>query len=270
MEVLYIDSLFFLSLITDYLLCLAAGRICGLRLKRLRYFLAALFGSAYAVAVFLPGLGTLASPVMKLSAGLVMGLIAYGSERRPLRCTAVFFAVSAAFAGMLWAVSLASGSPFGYAALDTKTLVLSFALCYAAGRLLLAGRGRTAEKKHAAVRAVFLGRTAEFTALLDTGNTLTDPATGAPVMLACPQALKAIFRENTELFSASPVELLELAAHLPELRGKLRLIPYSAVGVSGLLPVFRPEALFIDNAPDKERLIAVSPDAAGDGFDAIL
>ena len=30
MQVIYIDSLFCLSLLTDYLLCLTVGRLCGL------------------------------------------------------------------------------------------------------------------------------------------------------------------------------------------------------------------------------------------------
>ena len=271
MEVLYIDSLFFLSLLTDYLLCLAAGRLCSLRLKRARYWLAALFGAVYAVAVFLPGLGFLSTPVIKLSAGLVMGLIAFGDQRSPLRCTAVLFAVSAAFGGAIWSISLASGSPFGgTAALDVKTLVLAFALCYFFGRLIFRYRAKLPEQERVEIQVEFLGRSAAFTALLDTGNSLSDPATGAPVMLACPKALKPLFRENTDLFSVSPVELIELAAHIPELRGKLRLVPYAAVGASGLLPVFRPESLSVDGKPNKELLIAVSPDAAGDGFDAIL
>lgn len=271
MEVLYIDELFFLSLLTDYLLCLAAGRLCGLRLRRRRYFFAALLGAAYAVAVFLPGLGPLASPWGKLAAGLLMGFIAYGAETGPLRCTAAFFAVSAAFGGALWALSLAAGSSPGPGpALDMKTLALAFALCYAAGSLLLRCRLKLAEKKRVPVRAELLGRTAEFMALVDTGNSLSDPATGAPVMLACPRALRPLFRENTGLFSAGAVELLELAERVPELKGRLRLVPYSAVGASGLLPAFRPESLTVDGEPDRERLIAVSPDAAGDGFDAIL
>ena len=56
MKYIYIDSLFVLSIFTDYLLCLAAGRFCGLYLRRWRYLLAALFGAVYSVCVFLPGL----------------------------------------------------------------------------------------------------------------------------------------------------------------------------------------------------------------------
>lgn len=68
MKILYADSLFALSLLTDYLLCLSAGRLCGLTLRRGRYLAAAALGAVYAVAVFLPGLGWLALPVMQLVA----------------------------------------------------------------------------------------------------------------------------------------------------------------------------------------------------------
>lgn len=270
MEIVYIDQLFLVNLVSDYLLCLAAGRVMGLRLRRRRYFLAALLGALYAVAVYLPGLGFLALPGTKLASGLAMGLIAYGGERRPLRCTAAFFAVSAAFGGALWAVSMASGGG-GRAYLDTRVLVLSFALCYGAGSLLFRCVGKLPTRRRVTVRAVFLGRKAEFTALVDTGNGLSDPATGAPVLIASPRALKPLFRENTELFSAlSPLELMELSAQLPELRGRLRLVPYTAVGSSGLLPAFRPESLTVDGKADRDRLIAVSAGAVGEGFEAVI
>lgn len=270
MKTVYIDSLLLLNLAADYLLCLAAARICALQLKRRRYFLAALFGAAYAAASVLPGLFFLSRAYFKLPAGLIMGLIAYGSERSPLRCTAVFFGVSAAFGGALWALSLASGGD-GQAVLSMKSLLLSFALCYAAFRLIFRRRAALAEKRLVKVAAEFMGRKTEFTALLDTGNSLSDPATGAPVMVACSHALKPLLRENAALFSQmQPVELMELCAGIPELRGRLRLIPYTAVGAEGLLPVFRPDRASLDGREEKGLLIAVSDSASGDGFEAIV
>ena len=272
MKIIYIDALFFIDLAADYVLCLAAARVCGLRLKRRRYLLASLLGAAYSAAVFLPGLGFLSRPVFKLAAGLLMGLTAFGAERRPFRCAGVLLAMSAAFGGVLWALSLCSGGGLENGiSLSVRDLLLSFAICYAALSLLLRFKGKAAAKSKAEVRAVFLGRETRFTALVDTGNSLTDPATGAPVMLACAHALKPLFMENAALLSAlSPVELLEFCAALPELRGRFRLVPYSAVGTSGLLPAFRPEELFIDEREDKELLIALSESAAGDGFEGIL
>ena len=55
MEIVYIDSLFLLNFIIDYLLLLAVGKICALPLRRWRMLLGALWGAVYAVlAVLLP------------------------------------------------------------------------------------------------------------------------------------------------------------------------------------------------------------------------
>ena len=271
MEILYIDALFFLNLLADYLLCLSAGRVCGLVLRRKRYLLAALLGAVYAVAVYLPGLGFLASPPLRLAAGILMGLAAFGAERRPLRCTAVLLAVSAAFGGALWALSLAAGGSGGFIPLSGRMLLLAFALCYAGLRLLFRLRGKVGERRLVSVSVGFLGRESRFTAMLDTGNGLTDPLSGERVLVACPHALRGCLREHTELFAAlPPVELLEVCAEIPELRGKLRLLTYTALGGGGLLPVFRPDSLLIDGKAGPPLLIGVSPQAAGEEFEAIL
>ena len=128
MKYIYIDSLFFLSLFTDYLLCLITGRFCGLYLKRFRYLMAALFGAAYSVCVFLPGLSFLALPIMELVSAGIMGLIAFGGEARLLRCIGVFLALSATFGGVIWALTLHAGAA---PALDLRLLFACFTLCYA-------------------------------------------------------------------------------------------------------------------------------------------
>ena len=272
MEVIYIDSLFFMNLVTDYLLVLAAARISGLALKRIRYALAALFGAAYSVAVFLPGLNFLSGAVWKLVFGLAVGLIAFAPERRPLRCVAVFMAVSAAFGGALWALSMAGGGlGDGRTQMSMKPLLASFTLCYAAGNLIFRCRGLLMDKRRVSVRLSFLGREAVFIALADTGNVLSDPISGAPVMVVCPHALRPVFRDYICLFSElEAVETVECAQQIPELRGRLRLIPYSAVGSAGLLPVFRADKISLDGAESSALLIAVSQNAAGDGFEAII
>ena len=57
MTVVYVDSVFVLNGLMDYLLLLVTARLAGIPLRRRRYLLAALAGAAYAVAVFLPGMG---------------------------------------------------------------------------------------------------------------------------------------------------------------------------------------------------------------------
>lgn len=260
MPIIYVDRYFLLNLLIDYLLCLLSARVCGLVLKRWRYALAALIGAAYAVLTLLPGLRFLGGAVGKLAAAGLMAAAAFGGEARALRCGAVFFCVSAAFGGALWALSLAGGYPV----FDTRVLILSFALCYAGLELLFRSRARLPDRPRCEVRLRLGGRESRFMALVDTGNTLSDPATGAPVMLACAHALAPLF-PGVDL-AADPVTLTAL----PRLVGRFRLIPYSSVGGRGLLPVFRPEHLAVGGEERRDLLVAVSPAAQGDGFEGLI
>lgn len=269
MEIVYVDRLFLLNMLADYLLCLVSARVCGLVFKRRRYLLAALLGALYAVAALLPGLRFLASAPGVLLAAAAMALIAFGAERRPLRCGGVFLAVSAAFGGAVWAVSLSSGAPPG-AAVSGRVLLLSFALCYAAVSLLFARRMKLADRARVEVRLRVGARECRFMALLDSGNALADPVTGAAVMLVSPRALQRALPEAALFRGADPVSELQQAARIPALAGRFRLIPYAAVGAAGLLPVFRPDALTVDGREEGELLVAVSPSAAGEGFEGIV
>ena len=106
MTVVYLDVLFLLNLVVDYLLLHAAARITGEPVSRLKIGLGALLGGGYAGAVFLPGMMWLSHPVCKICSGVVMILIAFGASRRLLRLTLVFFAVSAALGGVILALQL--------------------------------------------------------------------------------------------------------------------------------------------------------------------
>ncbi len=265
MEVIYIDSLFFLNLVIDYFLCLAAAQVCSVRLRRGRYALAALFGAAYAAAVYLPRLGFLSAPWAKLISGLIMALIAFGAEERPWRCALVLLGVSAAFGGFIWAIGLAGGYP----AFDMRTLFLSFALCYALMGLVFRARAKLSAKPHADVTLRLGTREARFRALVDTGNCLKDPVSGTEVIVVCPHAAAALLGANAALLELDAVAFTEAASVLPELRGRLRLIPYSAIGGGGMLAAIRPDSAEIDGRA-RSVLAAVSPDASGDGYEGIV
>jgi len=53
--VIYLDTLFFLNAVMDYLLLLCSARLAGEQLHRPRMALGAAFGGAYAAAAVLPG-----------------------------------------------------------------------------------------------------------------------------------------------------------------------------------------------------------------------
>lgn len=266
MEILYLDLWFALNLLCDYLLCLLTARAAGLYLRRRRYLLAALLGAAGAAAAYLPGFGFFAQGGGKLLLGAGMAAIAFGSERRPLRCALLFFAVAAAFGGAL-SLLLGPGPP----RLSLRALLFSFLFCYGVGALLFRCHSLLQEQQAARVRLEQGGGTACFRALRDTGNRLRDPVSGASVLVASPEALKGVLGENAALFSAlDPVSLLALSPQIPELPA-LRLLSFSSLGRErGLLPAFRPARLWIDGRERRDVLVAVSPQASGEGYEAIL
>ena len=109
MTVVYADSVFLLNMAMDYVLFLGTARLAGLTLQRKRYVLAALLGGAYAAAVFLPGLEFMGAPSVKIAAGILLSLVAFGGEKKLLRLILILFGISCAMAGGVLGLSLVAG-----------------------------------------------------------------------------------------------------------------------------------------------------------------
>lgn len=274
MTVIYVDTLFLLNVLVDYLLLLCAARLAGEPLKRLRFALGAVLGGGYAVAIFLPGLGFLERPACRLAAAVLMVLAAFWGSRRLGRQVLIFFALSCAFAGGVLAISMMGGQGLSlnrgviYSGMDLKIVLLSAAGCYAVLSLLLQKAVRytsfTGELK--AVRLELEDRTVELTALTDTGNTLTDPVTGQGVMVAEGERLLPLFAASQ---CPSVQELRDPAGALERLTGAgghFRLLPYRAVGVDrGLLLGVRVDRAVVDGEDRGAMVVALSPTPVSDG-----
>lgn len=280
MTVIYIDSVFVLNALMDYLLLLCAARFAGLPLRRGRYVLAALAGGAYAAAVFLPGLGFLAQTPVKLAAGVLLGLIAYGGEEKLLRLLLLFFAVSCAMAGCVLGLGLLAGGGVPavngvfYTNVDAKALAVAGTAAYAVLSVVFrAAAGHGVRGELLPVRVSIAGRTAELTALWDTGSGLRSPD-GRPVLVTAPGALDAALpRAAAELLRRkgleAPEELLEpLRDAAPALRP--RLTPYRAVGTAGgLLLAIRTDWTEINGTRYPGLTAALAPAALGAGYAAL-
>lgn len=274
MTVIYVDTLFLLNALVDYLLLLCAARLAGEPLKRLRFALGAVLGGGYAVAIFLPGLGFLERPACRLAAAVLMVLAAFWGSRRLGRQVLIFFALSCAFAGGVLGISMLGGQGLSlnrgviYSGMDLKIVLLSAAGCYAVLSLLLQKAVRhtsfTGELK--AVRLELGERTVELTALTDTGNTLTDPVTGQGVMVAEGERLLPLFAVSQR---PSVQELRDPAGALERLTGAgghFRLLPYRAVGVDrGLLLAVRVDRAVVDGEDRGAMVVALSPTPVSDG-----
>lgn len=269
MTVVYIDSLFVLNLIINYLLLLTSAKIIGTPARRLRMLAGALFGALYAVAVWLPGLAFLNNPAFKLLSGLAIVAISFAGSRYFLRKAVVFFAVSVALGGSVFAISLLAygfAPPGGalYLPIDVKTLLLTAGISYALMSLIFRRAGRHSGRDMTAVRVEVGGHSTALTALLDSGHTLTDPMTGFPVLV-----VDGSLSDRLLGFPLPEGALQFPADKLSELEGKpvrFRLMPYRAVGVEcGFLLAFKPDSVSVRNKTYKNILVALSPTPVSDG-----
>ncbi len=264
MKTVYVDEMFLLNLTIDYFIILATAKLCALPLKRIRFGISAAVGALYSVLLLLQPFQFLASPVMKLVLGFLMTIMAFGIEIKIFKAFLAFLAVSAAFGGAVYAASILAGNNTGdglFIKASMRVLLLSFALCYFVLTLVFKRFGKKYAREIHSVKVTLCGRTAEFKALRDTGNGLYDPISGLPVMIVgINEAGKLLPEGLKEALKIGVPEFIEALDGEEALRSKFRLVPYSAVGLKmALLPVFRPEGLWLDGKEDRNTLVGISP-----------
>lgn len=271
MQVIYLDTLFLLNGIVDYVLLLASARVAGEPLSRGRFLLGAILGGGYAVAIFL--FPFLTGGGYKLLVFLLMMLVAYGKSEKLLRQILIFLALSAGLAGGILAIVLTGGEGLTlqggvlYSSMDLKIVLLSASICYALVTTVFQNFATHTKASGELVSVSFqlFGQEVDCLAMVDTGNTLKDPISGLPVLVVETKTLSALFpapfpKEKSGL----PYELMSHYKEHP-IAQRMRLIPYQAVGVQGLLLVLKMDQITLNQQVIPSTLVGLSPTPVSDG-----
>lgn len=264
--VIYVDSLILLNLIVNYLLLLAAAKISGVIFSRIRLLLAAAFGALYAAAVLFPGFYFLSGLAGKTVMCFVMTSIAFGLNKKTVKLALMTWGISLAFAGAAIVVSLMGGNLLAnisvlYVPVDMKTLLLVTAAVYVVLSYVYKKTASRFSRSLGIAEISALGNQVHLKYLSDTGNSLTDPMTNAPVTVATMDVLKRISGVEPD---NDPVMLLQkLKSRYPE--AKTRLIPFSTIGNSGgLMLALKCESIKLDGSEIKGGLLAFTPNKISD------
>jgi|GEM_PF-203705 len=281
--IIYLETILGLNFGIDLALLWMSGRCLGLRSPAWRLALGALSGALYALAVMVWPSRLIASLAAKVGVAALMLLVCYGPQPRRVwaRLAGVFGLATATTAGLtLAAAAGAAGAPTAAAAggmlilgpaatrLVPLGLLLSGMVVWIAARAM----GVAARQRSWCVRAevVVRGQTVSFRALVDTGNELREPLSGAPVLIAEMDVLAplvppgwrsllihgptefgrpetAVPRGGDHQAQHGPAEA-EAGAEAVESwwASRIRLVPYRAVGSDrGMLVGFRPDRLLV-------------------------
>lgn len=232
---IYIDVLFFVNLVMDYLLLSAAAKLLRCGASRPRLLAGSLVGAlGFCVVISLP-----------VSGRILRALLIHGAVGSLMVWTGLRPKSPAAFAKSLVCMYLGAfllGGvvnwlyPYVGAAFLRNFLLLS-AASYAVICLILKAYDYFRGRRKKFCRAVLWnnGNSRTLCGLLDTGNCLTDPASGKKVHVADYDSVKELFteKERAQLLAMYEYRQGESAAA----QEKFRYIPFRSVGrPHGLLP----------------------------------
>ncbi|MDP4118646.1 MAG: sigma-E processing peptidase SpoIIGA [Bacillota bacterium] len=190
MITVYIDMLFAVNLLMDYLLLTLTGWLCG-RAKWYRTLLGALLGTGYSTAAFFVSMGVICSFAVKVFVAVLMLIITFGVEgkRKLIKRTGIFFIVSFVAGGIVFAAFLSGNALISngtvYFSATLRRLIFAGAVTYGAVRVVCACLGKFAVTRVSEVTLkIYLEeKIVEMRALSDTGNCLCEPLSGLPVCI---------------------------------------------------------------------------------------
>lgn len=280
-QVIYGDVLFFVNFSMDFLTLYITAKILHRRVRGLKTSLSAIVGGAYGVASCFLEAPLIISVLINLAVSFTMCRIAFG-KKGVLPCCALFYGTGCLLGGVMTAVfSLAKGMsgaktvfingehhtiladiPLGWMAV---TAVITSAVAIAGGQY----SKRKKAAKDVELSIISGGKVYKFSAVCDSGNMLTDPIGGLPVIVMTGEAILSFLPGELEtlFLSGDPMKMASVPA---EQIKKVRLIPSSSVGGESLLFGYVPDSVYVDGI-EKNAITAFCGTVKGfDGRDALV
>ena len=267
MVVVYLDSVFLLNTLVDYLLLLATAQLAGMPLQRRRLLLCALLGGFYAAVVLYPWAAWLGKYCFRLMMGGLLALLAFWQLQRRWHMVVLFYLVSGTLGGILLVLGMVTGNnqslvgQLCFARISWAMLLGCTLVFYLLLRLLFHQIARHGGSELMRIKISMNGEEKELVALHDTGNTLRDPINGQPVLVVEREAIKGLWsRETGEIIdSAISAELAMAGLHSAGLGVGFTLLPFRSVGVSsGLLLATRSDYIKVGRATYPRAWVALS------------
>jgi len=240
--VIYIDLVFLINFILDYLLLLTVNVALKRYARLYKLILGALFGSISLLSLFIP-LNSVTLSLLKLFMAIIMSLISFGYKniKYTLYNILYLYMTSIILGGFLYYLKNTfsyknNGLVFIYEGLSINYLVL---LIIAPLILYVFVKSIKALKEiknyYYKVNIILDNYSLSLTGFLDTGNKLKDPITKKPIILINRKILKGNFKIRSPMY-----------------------VPYNSLNNHGLLEVIKPRKIIINDTVLNNYLVGLS------------
>ncbi len=251
MQTVYIDVLIILNVYVNYFLLRITAKFTRSPVKTLRCIAASFYGSIYSLLILAPPIPLFVNLAIKFAAAFTVVIAAFGIHGvdRLLKNTAAFFSANFILAGGIYAVYswlkpqfIHFSNSYFYIDFSLVILVVSTASLYGAVCIFRRFTDKSSDDGPFKLIIRTHGKIFTLNAAADSGNFLTDLFSGLPVIICGKKDLDSDF----ENISAG------------DLRTGFRLIPFSTVSNSDVMPVFRPdEAIIVNTANGNKKSVDV-------------
>ena len=264
MKIIYIDVLFLVNLIPDYLLLRLTGILWGRYPKRFRLILGSVFAALAAIPLYFVSFGVYGSFIAKAVVCALVCLITFGAKKLGGVCT-LFTAMSFAFAGavsvLCWlgvsdGISVQGATV--YANLSVPMLIAATLLAYCVIRLIFGHGDAVQGGKSSDLEITYGSRSIKIRALQDSGNNLCEPYTGKPVIVIGANQCVDLFPKTMQDILTSGEDASDMFKKLASIcPSRFSLIPYSTASDNGLMLTFKPDTVLI-NGRKQDYIIGIS------------
>lgn len=268
-KTIYIDILIGTNIIINYFILLAVTKFTKIKPKILRMVLGSCFGAVCSLVIFLPAISLIINLVIKLliSAAIIFFTFGFNNTVTFIKNLGLFYFISFCFCGAMlfvWFMFTPKGlivkNSVVYFNISPIIMIVTTVVCYLIIRLIdRITKPQQSKIEICKIKIINNGKYCEFYGKIDTGNTLCEPFSQCPVIVASEKAVKEIAEDAFDI-------LLKYEEPEFSLKHKYRLVPFTSVGGKGLLPAFLPKEVYINGTYcPKKVFVAVCKDSVLNG-----
>ena len=269
-RVIYIDILFCVNFIIDFMLLLSVRKFLSLKARYRRMVLGGLVGATSSFVIFLPPMNEFLSLIIRLVTAFAVVFATFfpTSRKSFLKAVSAYFLITFCFCGaciaffMLFSPPVAIRNGAVYIDISPIMLVGIILACYIIIRIICRVSGRSLASQEICWLVVENnGKSVKLIAKTDTGNMLKEPFSNLPVIVA---------ESEISDYLAKTVSVSDTSC---DYVSGIRLVPYNSVGGEGLLPAFKPDSIKVilnGKNIESEVYIAVTSRRLSESFSAII
>lgn len=260
MQILYVDEIFLINLVINFVLLYLTAKIVRLHISILRLICGSVLASIYTILMILPDLGFMYTFLGKLVFSFLLITVSYKFQRLfvYMKLLLVFYAVTFAFGGFVYAcLGILHNSNLINCTIDFGTPLNILIFSTIASYILLSNLGsyvRRIKCKDKCIRELIIeknGHKIRLKCLMDTGNSLYEPFTHIPIVVVYLKSLRPIFPKKLFDLLCDMTKFDDIL-HNQLIEYKFRIISFTSVGVrQELMAVFKPDKMIIKDIVSK-------------------